>query len=76
MPTHKVHVLYAELAHCESRLVDTGRLRTRSQHVGLYGDVSGVCYPVHLVKEARARQHVLLLREVGQGRGILWGRVH
>jgi hypothetical protein len=46
------HVLYAELAHCESRLVDTGRLGTRSQDVGLDGDVVGVCYSLDLVKEA------------------------
>ena len=32
-----VHVLYAELAHLEPRLVDTRRFRTRSQHVHFAG---------------------------------------
>jgi hypothetical protein len=47
------HVLDAELAHGESCLVDTGRLRSRSQDVGLDGDVVGVCYSLDLVEEAK-----------------------
>jgi hypothetical protein len=45
-------VLDAQLAHCESCLVDARRLSTRSQDVGLDGDVAGVCYPLDLVEEA------------------------
>jgi hypothetical protein len=45
------HVLDAELAHCESCLVDTGRLCTRAQDVGFDGNVVGVCYSLDLVEE-------------------------
>jgi hypothetical protein len=68
----KRHVLYAELAHCEARLVDTGRLGTRSQDVGLDGDVVGICYSLHLVEEAvgvsREQQYDV--------RNVLWRRIH
>jgi hypothetical protein len=48
----EVRILDAELAHCESRLVDAGRFGTRAQDVGLDGDVVGICYSLDLVEEA------------------------
>jgi hypothetical protein len=48
----EVRILDAELAHCEPRLVDTGRLGTRAQDVGLDGDVVGICYSLNLIEEA------------------------
>jgi hypothetical protein len=47
-----VHILYAQLTHCEACFVYTGSLCTRTQDVGFDGNVVGVCYPDYFVEEA------------------------
>ncbi len=54
-------LLYAQLAHCKPRFVDTGRLRSRSQDVCFYRDVVGTRYPQHLIKETARHQLSSLL---------------
>lgn len=49
---HMVHVLNAQLTHCEPCFVYTCRFGTRSQHVGFYGYIVGVRYSFYLVEEA------------------------
>jgi hypothetical protein len=65
-------ILDAELAHCESRLVDTGRFRTRAQDVGLDGDVVGIGYSLDLVEEAA----LSAWQKAARGTNVLWRRVH
>jgi hypothetical protein len=40
-PSPRPHILYAQLTHGEPRLVNTCRLRSRAQDIGLYGYVFG-----------------------------------
>lgn len=49
--------LYAELAHCEPRLVDTSRLRTSPEYVSFGRYVVWCRYPLRFVKEANISQH-------------------
>jgi hypothetical protein len=44
-------ILYAQLAHCESRLVYTSSLGTCSENVGHIGDVIRRCYSLGFLEE-------------------------
>lgn len=67
-------VLYAELAHCESCLVDTSGFGTRAKHICLVWYIVARCYSSDLVEEAMPCQQIATA--LSERENSLWRRVH
>ena len=73
-PKRNSNLLYAELAHLEPRLVDTGRLCPRSEDVCLCRCVVGRRYPLDLIEKAA---NLLVVHAISRvWIPLLWCRVH